>query len=219
MSDSETGSREPSPQLTRDRGRWQPHVRHYKDLNQGNGFTLAARAQTAPLITEQFITREIDGCTVKYAIEVVDGRAAITGAHITNPGGLDSTQMRTLTSASALQEAREAFAERVDHMPAEAAERVRAGEVASLALVPALYSRSRTPDRTLAEIADAYVRHVEAGAHPVMEQVAADVHLSPKAVARHVAEARRRDLLTRTIGGKAGGSLTPKAHRVLGIAA
>ncbi len=71
------------------------------------------------------------------------------------------------------------------------------------------------PDEEYAELAAAYVERCKAGSPRPAVDVAERYGMTPSALRRALGRARHRGLLTRTIGSRAGGELTPRAKALL----
>lgn len=75
--------------------------------------------------------------------------------------------------------------------------------------------RAGRDDYDYAVMADRYVALLNSGHLNAAAALAGQLHLSPSQVRNVLYEARRRDLLTKSPPGKAGGQLTDKARRLL----
>jgi hypothetical protein len=74
---------------------------------------------------------------------------------------------------------------------------------------------SRRDDLFYAEIAAVYVDVARATKRGIYQAMAALLPLAASSLADAVKEARKRELLTRPIEGRSGGTLTPKAKELL----
>ena len=163
-----------------------------------------------------------------FPVELADRRAPGEWSHddaAVPPAGLTDAVLKALRTELPVERAREAFAHLTGRACLSTTPRSTSASrltIQSLSFVaPLSHGRNgqrphRRDDRPLVELAAAYARHVEQGHPAPVQAAAADCHYTPKYASNRLGDARERGYLTQAPRGKAGGSLTAEAIRMLG---